>query len=63
MKDGKGTLEEKDGARYEGTWLKNQKSGEGVYRFKDKTYEGSFLENKFEGKGKLTYSNQDVYEG
>ena len=46
-----------------GNFHNNIKSGNGIYKYKDKTYEGFFEEGKFHGHGELKYGNGDYYLG
>jgi hypothetical protein len=51
-------------SRYEGTWSKDRKNGQGIYFYVDKSsYEGNFINNQFEGYGKFIWPNNDIYMG
>lgn len=48
-----------NGDRYEGTWFKGKKNGEGVYHYNDGTvYKGSFLNGKKAGFGVIVFPNK-----
>lgn len=50
--------------KYEGQWLKDQRTGKGTCFFSDKsTYEGSMENGIFNGIGKFSWSNGNVYIG
>ena len=61
--DGQGKLYFKNGAIYNGTFVKNKI--EGYSRLNEKTYEyeGNFDGGRKKGMGKMIYKNGDVYEG
>ena len=55
---GKGVLENIDGSKYDGVFVKNKKQGYGKYYYnKDKYYEGEWFNGKQHGKGKLVKNN------
>lgn len=50
--------------RYEGQWIKDNRTGKGICSFSDKsTYEGSFYNGKFHGNGKFTWNTGNIYIG
>ena len=68
----KGVMTYNNGARYDGEWKDDKKSGKGVYisshyfnceKKIGLKYEGEFFNDKFEGYGIAIYSNGDKYEG
>ena len=68
LREGKGTMNYKNGFIYEGDWKNDRREGRGLlYKENDKLkkerYEGEFKDGKIEGKGISYYSNGDKYEG
>ena len=50
--------------KYEGSWDRDKKHGEGLAVFKDGSiYQGSFKKEHFEGQGKFEWAVGHVYEG
>ncbi len=53
-----------NGDEYRGQYEFAQRSGSGIYKFKDgKIYDGMWKNNKYEGKGKLTIPDGRLFEG
>ena len=53
---GQGTMIEKDGTMYQGTWVENNKQGKGLCRYPNGTYyEGQWHANLYHGHGKETF--------
>ena len=65
IKEGKGKVEYKiTKDKYEGDFLDNNISGEGIYYWENKhIYEGQFLNGKMHGKGKYIWPNGSYYIG
>ena len=50
--------------KYEGSWERDKKHGQGVCYYPDKSmYQGTFNHDIKDGYGKFTWSNGDVYDG
>jgi hypothetical protein len=69
-KNGRGILTSPNGDRYEGEWIKDDKSGNILFSGYAKStnpeggkYEGYFVDGKRSGKGVLVYANGDRYVG
>ena len=64
MRDGRALLEFKDGAKYEGFFVKGEMKGQGTMWFPNgDKYEGTFDKNMMNGHGTYFFSNGDKYEG
>ncbi|XP_072042407.1 uncharacterized protein [Amphiura filiformis] len=63
-RSGNGAHTTAEGVCYEGQWVNDKMTGEGVVRFPSGSmYEGEFVNNQFHGKGRYTWPNGAVYEG
>ena len=64
MKHGNGSMTYPNGDKYEGAWVKDQRSGYGTFRLKrGDVYEGEWLEDMQHGHGKLLHYEGTTYEG
>lgn len=49
---------------YEGNWVEDAMSGQGIYKWSDgSVYDGAMLDNKMHGQGRLEWPDGSVYEG
>ena len=62
--EGRGSVQFKNGSRYEGDFRNGKRQGRGVlHYYYGAIYEGDFKEDIRNGRGKITNSDGDVYEG
>lgn len=53
-----------DGNIYEGSFIRDKKSGRGQHRYPDgQQYTGEFVDDMRQGRGKLLYPHGEMYEG
>ena len=63
-KDGYGTYNFANGAKYVGTWKDDKRDGTGVFNLSHgDTYNGEFKDGMMHGKGKFTSADGDIFEG
>ena len=57
-------MESDNGESYKGTWLNNEKHGDGEYNWPNgNSYRGEYRKGQREGVGVMTYKNGESYEG
>ncbi len=64
QRNGRGTLTEANGDRYEGKWQNGQRHGHGTFFFANgRRYEGDWQRGKKQGQGTFTWPDGKRYEG